>query len=638
MSSTAAGARLLGGDAPPPAPSVCPCPAQSFQALVAGLDSDGVDWGTFANPCVQFFLADGSTPPQRLRALLVAAWNYDPDTALKLVCNLRGVRGTGRGDREGFYTAALWMHQAHPHTLALNLPALVEFGYIKDFPELLYRLVKGPDVREVEKAKAKAWAKARKEEEAGAGLPLAGRKRARSDDCDGHDDPAPAAPSDDHNTKAASAPAPSKTEEMARLAARALRMYGDDSAYRFLFDSVADFFADRLKSDLEKKANGEEHEIGLAAKWCPSVDSSFNRATLLCEAIARRLFPGDSNAAGGDPQHQERYYVYRVLGHLRRKVLVPLRKVLMLPEVYMSAQEWSELPYQRVARKAMERYEAIFLKQDEMRFKGFIAGREQREAKHILRATGLFRAGGVVVDDILPHQILVSLMAQVKQGWLPWTRLVARVRGDGLFRNCMAVCDLSDGTRGTRRDVCVAPGLLISELAEEDWENLLWPFGAAAPCLIRDAVSIRERLDAVGQIDGGDSKVVDLRAVFGYILSKALWLQISPEKMVRTIFVVTDEQEFEQALPRPWRRDYKAICESFSNHGYAHVVPQVVYWNLGGRRSAALTSTRDGVMRLSGYSDSFFRMFIELGGIVGPEDEMRASIKGHHYGKLKVFY
>ncbi|GFP81063.1 hypothetical protein PHJA_000249600 [Phtheirospermum japonicum] len=40
--------------------------------------------------------------------------------ALKLVCNLRGIRGTGKSDREGAYTAALWLHENHPKTLACN--------------------------------------------------------------------------------------------------------------------------------------------------------------------------------------------------------------------------------------------------------------------------------------------------------------------------------------------------------------------------------------------------------------------------------------------------------------------------------------------------------------------------------------
>ena len=76
------------------------------------------------NPCLDFFFqVVPDTPPERVRALLAAAWTHDALTALKLACNLRGVRGTGKSDKEGFYAAALWMHTNHPKTLACNVAA-----------------------------------------------------------------------------------------------------------------------------------------------------------------------------------------------------------------------------------------------------------------------------------------------------------------------------------------------------------------------------------------------------------------------------------------------------------------------------------------------------------------------------------
>jgi hypothetical protein len=81
-------------------------------------------------------------PPDHVRELLTTVWAHDPLTTLKLVCNLHGVRGTGKSDKEGFYAAApLWMHAEHPKMLACNAAALAEFGYLKDFPELLFKRV-----------------------------------------------------------------------------------------------------------------------------------------------------------------------------------------------------------------------------------------------------------------------------------------------------------------------------------------------------------------------------------------------------------------------------------------------------------------------------------------------------------------
>jgi hypothetical protein len=104
------------------------------------------------NPCLDFFFhVVPDTPSETLVERLQLAWSQNPLTTLKLVCNLRGVRGTGKSDREGFYAAALWFHQHHPKTLASNVPSLADFGYFKDLPEILYRLLEGSSVRKTQK-------------------------------------------------------------------------------------------------------------------------------------------------------------------------------------------------------------------------------------------------------------------------------------------------------------------------------------------------------------------------------------------------------------------------------------------------------------------------------------------------------
>jgi len=90
------------------------------------------------------------TPSETLVERLKLAWSHNPLTTLKLVCNLRGVRGTGKSNKEGFYAAALWLHENHPKTLATNIPSLADFGYFKDLPEILYRLLEQNAERRVE--------------------------------------------------------------------------------------------------------------------------------------------------------------------------------------------------------------------------------------------------------------------------------------------------------------------------------------------------------------------------------------------------------------------------------------------------------------------------------------------------------
>lgn len=95
------------------------------------------------------------------------------------------------------------------------------------------------------------------------------------------------------------------------------------------------FFADLLKVDMEFYNSNKLYGISLAAKWCPSLDSSYDRATLMCESVARKVFPKEVFIEYQDVE--DAHYAYLVRDRLRKEVLVPLRKSLELPEVYMCA-------------------------------------------------------------------------------------------------------------------------------------------------------------------------------------------------------------------------------------------------------------------------------------------------------------
>ena len=111
---------------------------------------------------------------------------------------------------------------------------------------------------------------------------------------------------------------------------------------------------------------GKHRDINLAAKWCPTIDSAYDKSLLICESIAKRVFPKESNSEY--QTLEDACYAYRVRDRLRKQVFIPLHKVLELPEVYMSANMWETLPYNRVPSMAMKNYKEHFLKHDNKRF------------------------------------------------------------------------------------------------------------------------------------------------------------------------------------------------------------------------------------------------------------------------------
>ncbi|GJN29114.1 hypothetical protein PR202_gb17307 [Eleusine coracana subsp. coracana] len=386
--------------------------------------------------------------------------------------------------------------------------------------------------------------------------------------------------------------------------------------------SVANFFADLLASDLEQLGpGGNKRKIGLAAKWCPTPGSSFDRTTLLCEAIARRLFPRDSSPDYADMS--EEHYAYRVLHRLRREVLVPLRKILELPEVYMSAQRWSELPYTRVASVAMKRYKGLFKKHDEARFDKYLEDVEAGKAK-------------IAAGALLPHEIAAAAYRGEDDNVseLQWRRMVKDLRKKGSLSNCIAVCDVSASMKGLPMEVCIALGLLISELSEEPWAGRAITFSARPQIHVITGKTLRDKLSFVRHMDWGGN--TNFQATFDRILQVAVDAKLAPEKMIKTLFVFSD-MEFDQASQNPWETDYQAICRKFSDAGYGDVVPQIVFWNLRDSRSAPVTSTQPGVAMVSGFSKNLVKLFLENNGVVNPEAVMAAAIAGEEYQKLAVF-
>ncbi|KAL8470007.1 hypothetical protein ACS0TY_032758 [Phlomoides rotata] len=241
------------------------------------------------NPCLDlFFHVVPGTPAEHLNVLLEVAWDQDPLKALKLVGNLRGVGGTGKCDKEGFYTAALWLHKNHPKTLASNLASFTEFGNFKDLLEILFRLLEGAK----ERSSNYNFPRGRRQKK------VEGRQLSRE----------------------------KKRMEKAK---KVVDTFNRDPNFKFLHDCVSDVFAQCLRLDLKVLDCGDLGKISSAAKWCPSLDSKFDRTTLLCESIAKKVFPREEY-----PEYEgieEAHYAYRVRDRLRKHVLAPLRKAL-LPE------------------------------------------------------------------------------------------------------------------------------------------------------------------------------------------------------------------------------------------------------------------------------------------------------------------
>uniref|UniRef100_A0ACD5V680 Uncharacterized protein n=1 Tax=Avena sativa TaxID=4498 RepID=A0ACD5V680_AVESA len=569
-------------------------------------------YASSGDPCLDFFFRVlPATPPATVARLLAAAWAADPSTAFRLVANLRGVRGSGKSDRESFYAAALWLHAHHPATLAHNATNLAAFGYLKDLPELLHRIVRCGVSNKAERRMA-VHAKGRRSV---FGL---GRYRDTHGRIRNFRKRRPR-PKINRAERHGTAEEP-RCEAAARP--RALGRRG-----RATPEQEDGKRCDGNQEDMRRLADGNVRELSLAAKWCPSLGSSYDRSTLLCEAVARRLFPRGSSAelAGDIP---DAHYAYRARDRLRKAALVPLRRALQLPEVFMSARAWDSVVYARVASVAMKNYQTVFLKHDAGRFNAYLA-----DVK--------FGKKRIAAGALLPHQIVESLsvdgdgaISDTGLADLQWQRMVEDMRALGKLTNCVAVCDVSGSMTGQPMDVCVALGLLVSELTDDPWCGHVITFSERPEIHMITGDTLSEMVGFMRAMDWGMN--TNFQAVFDKILEVAVGAHLLPEKMVRRVFVFSD-MEFDQASAHPWETDYEAIVRKFSEAGYGAAVPEIVFWNLAYSRAVPVMSGQKGVALVSGFSKNLLKLFLDGGGIVTPRTIMEKAIVGPEYDKLTVF-
>ncbi|VVA30368.1 PREDICTED: LOW QUALITY PROTEIN [Prunus dulcis] len=532
---------------------------------------------SYGNPCLDLFYqvvpdaANAAADSHKyLKQLLPVAWAHNPSTTLKLICNKLNVHG--KDDEDGFYTAAFWLHHNHPKTLARNVLSIAgSFGTLNTLLGILYRILQGQD-RPVH-------------------LCLYG----------------------DIITVSSAG-----SETILALARMAVERYQRDPDYRFLHDRISDLFADCLKSDIQnlnkhhqQNINDDEDdestkclETTYAADWCPSIDSSFDHATLLCESIAKKFFPRESYLEYEGVEEAD--YAYRVRHRLRKEVLVPLRKVLECSNYHTGMNKW-----------------------------GYNSGfkREPCVVKKYLEDVKAAGNSKIEPGALLPHEIIDYVndgdVGQVAE--IQWKAMVEHIYlKQGRFKNCLPVCH-NFGER------LAALQILMSELSEEPWNGKLINFSENPQLYsLQGLDDLKSKGELVKRMD--QDWGVDMHKVFDLILEVALKGHLKPEQMIRRVFVFASGKGFDDALgyDRCWKTDYEAIQRKFKDNGYGDVVPQIVFWNVSNVDPTSVRSIEQGVAMLSGFNTNLIKSFLDNDGEIGPDHVMEAAISDPEYQNLVV--
>ncbi|XP_008236468.1 PREDICTED: uncharacterized protein LOC103335237 [Prunus mume] len=524
-----------------------------------------------SNPCLEFFKATTySDKPQQnppvyqqqkdLTEYEAEAWKHDPLTTLKLIFCLRMV---GRPDKEAFYKSLLWIHKNHPLTLALNLKLFAQLGWFKDLLEILYRVLQ----KSIDEAKEKEEEESQKEywkkRTNYCQKPSKRNYWSDSEECESDEE------EDDESNEE------EDSDEEEDDESNEEEDEGEKEESKTVTD-VTDVHIARAKS-----ACCEIEKISSISKFCPSIDSSYDRETLICGNIARRMFPRHNFGEYKDVE--EAHYAYRVRDRLRKQVLSPLRMALeCLPDVQQNNQ--SSLFKKCKELIALEIYGKIIgcgdggdRDESKLKFKCYM-----KLVNMLLPKKYIFNM--CFGDGLkLPHHVVASLekdqcgadeIAEVQ-----WRRLVQQLWNKRKLRNCIAVCDVPESRRGSLKEmVCISMGLLASDLSEKPWQGSVFPFSDFPRLHKIKGDNLKSRCEFMRNIVCAEK--VDFSKIYNGVLHIATTEKLSNAKMPKSIFVFT-YREFDKASKNDWVLDYREAVKNYSKRGYAYV-PRLVFWNLKG--------------------------------------------------------
>ncbi|XP_062020725.1 uncharacterized protein LOC133737119 [Rosa rugosa] len=372
------------------------------------------------------------------------------------------------------------------------------------------------------------------------------------------------------------------------------------------------------------------------------VNSSYDKATLICENIARRMFPKHCYEEYKDVE--EAHYAYRVRERLRKQVLIPLRKALKLSSVEMK----NTLAFENSkAFNGLKIYK-------EISNHGYLKGSKLLFQK-CMKLVEMFGNPSIGDGLKLPNDIVASLMGKEHSDEVverQWRKLVQELSNQGKLRNCLAVCDLPLNMRGTYKETaCISLGLLISELSENPWKGKVFSFNETPTLQKIEGDDLESKCEFMRHkshnIECGDK--VDFFKIYNQVLQIAIEQKLSNEQLPKRIFVFT-YRDFEAASKNNWAEDYKEAWTNYRRRGYANVplveartqykkkgyktLPHILFWNLKNsivepEIICSPVNNKCGGLIITGLSNSLISMFL-----VGESDSR--TYAPHGIGSLSV--
>ena len=598
-----------------------------------------------------FYELEDVVAAKRLSFLLDNAWAFDATATLKLIFNARSIH-LGKSSQNVFYRCCGWLADKHPQTLVFNLQWLSrplipkkpanqknkdtteddDYEYI-NIDSMTLEDVENPLKYDVKNGVAHGYWKDM------LSILLLSAHDKLHDRCDPseilnvHGEKTPR--KREWNHEKAKEASDAKKEKLFSQVQKKLQ---EDPLYKALQLTVARLFGDQLKRDQKNLESNKTRELSLGAKWAPNHKGAHDRGTLIVSTIAEYMFERKAIC----PEVEDRQLYLRHAREAYRMTVSPLRKKLEVVERDITAEQFSNIKYERVPSLAMNRYGNLFMTKDGDRYGQYIEKVAQGKAKI---------SGAVLLPSTLVKQARdtrISLFGSAKSSKeliaqkikkmeasrvdSQWKTLVQRIRDSGTLENSIAVCDVSgsmctptfkDGT--CPMDSSLGLSVLLAEITKPPFGGQFITFSSRPEMQKLEGDTLSANIQQMER--SAWTMNTNFVAVFeDLLLPMAQGHKVTDENMVKQVFVFSDMQ-FDECGGESWSNSFEKIQHKYKQAGYH--MPKLIFWNLAGGRiglaSKPTLAEQDDVALVSGYSQGQLKMFLDNGQFEEPEAEVEIT-------------
>lgn len=392
--------------------------------------------------------------------------------------------------------------------------------------------------------------------------------------------------------------------------------------------------------------------ISLCAKWTPREG---NKADLgLVKALSALLFPKIT-------KFSDRLKAYR-------KLVAGLNRRLNTTEIKMCAGDWAEIQPQQVSGRCLQKNRKAFLNEslkgdtNTLRHPNDAARMSCRE--HFTEFFAKASKGELTMNAanvVYPHEVIKNVMKEdtTSRDFLTaqWNAIVAKAREGGALKNSIAMCDFSGSMSGDPILISMALGLLVAEL---NGTNKILTFDSDPTWFsFREGSDIHTKVRQVLDGNVGQGLSTDFQKAMDLVLADIKARRVRPEDLPKDLIVFTD-MGWDQACgsnemssytahsyrhvvkTAPWQTHIEMIREAFRRAGedmwgVPFVPPRIVVWNLRAEfKDFHATADQEGVLMLSGWSPSLFKVLQEKGvEMATPYSALRAQLDDPMYDEVR---